>query len=81
MGVNSYEFITILTTINFVMVAKRTGSTVVSDGATNNKGQPILNLLEYCDGLVGHVQAIDCPGHVKDKNHIGVQRHSPVAHL
>ena len=52
------------------VVAKRTGTTIVSDGATDIAKRPVLNLLECCAGSVEYVKAIDCTGVVKDKQMI-----------
>ena len=52
------------------VVAKGTGTTVVSDGAIDIVKRPVLNFLECCAGSVEYVKAIDCTGVVKDKQMI-----------
>ena len=52
------------------LAAKRSvlqiGESLVGDGATNNSGEPILNVLVVSGDTVEFVRARDCSGHVKD---------------
>jgi hypothetical protein len=52
------------------IAANKYGVSIVSDGATDIKKEPILNLLEVYNGLLHFVCAKDCTGKVKDMNYI-----------
>ena len=52
------------------VVASRTGTTAVSDGATNVNHAPVLNLLEVCAGCAEYIDSKDCSGNVKDAAYI-----------
>ena len=51
-------------------LARRFGTTYVSDGATTTDRTPVLNLLGVSGGLVQFIKATDCRGRIKNSEYI-----------